>query len=122
MDAKSITPLDALFVGYEDQENLGLRWITATLAAGGWRATVQQHTPGNASAVLSAVNAGRPKLVGFSISFQPLLEEFGLVMGALRRPASALILLAGATTRACGRARPCRPCRTSTASSDLRAS
>ena len=84
MDAKAITPLDALFVGYEDQEYLGLGWITATLNSGGWRAAVQQHTPGSASAVLSAIEARRPKLVGFSISYQPLLEEFGALMRALR--------------------------------------
>jgi radical SAM superfamily enzyme YgiQ (UPF0313 family) len=84
MDARAITPLDALFVGYEDQENLGLRWITAALNSGGWRAAVQQHTPGSASAVLSAIEARRPKLVGFSLIHQPLLEEFGALMRALR--------------------------------------
>jgi radical SAM superfamily enzyme YgiQ (UPF0313 family) len=84
MDAKAVTPLDALFVGYEDQENLGLRWIAATLAANGWHVAVHRYTPGSASAVLSAIQAGRPRLVGFSILFQAMLEEFGSLAGALR--------------------------------------
>ncbi len=76
--------IDALFVGYEDQENLGLRSIIATLEAEGFHAALQPYVPGDPSGVLAAIEAHAPDLVGFSIIFQYTLDEFAELTAALR--------------------------------------
>ena len=81
-------PIDALFVGYEDQENLGLRYIMATLEEQGFHTVLKPYIPKNASDVLSAVEDYIPDLVGFSIIFQYTLDEFAELTAILRGPCS----------------------------------
>lgn len=76
--------LHALFVGYENQENLGLRYIMAYLEAHGFRTALVPFDPENPSRVVDAVRESTPELVGFSIIFQYNLHEFGRLMEALR--------------------------------------
>lgn len=75
---------DALLVGYERQENLGLRSILAYLKAHGRHAVLVPFYPGNDEPVLSAVLQHNPRLVGFSLIFQYTLDEFGKLMRYLR--------------------------------------
>jgi len=75
---------DVLLVGYERQENLGLRSIMAYLQAHGHRAVLVPFFPGDEGAVLAAVRQHRPRLVGFSLIFQFTLDEFGRLMRQLR--------------------------------------
>jgi anaerobic magnesium-protoporphyrin IX monomethyl ester cyclase len=74
----------ALFVGYEDQENLGLRSIIATLRAAGFQAELQPYTPNDPSGVLAAIETYNPDLIGFSIIFQYTLDEFRTLTARLR--------------------------------------
>ncbi|MGE5239036.1 MAG: B12-binding domain-containing radical SAM protein [Chloroflexota bacterium] len=76
--------VDALFVGYENQENLGLRYIISYLEAHGHRCDLIPYSPGDPTAVAHAIARGEPDLVGFSIIFQYSLHEFGLLMEQLR--------------------------------------
>jgi len=76
--------VDALFVGYEDQENLGLRSIMSALEAAGFRSALAPYRPGDLLGVLRAAQAHAPDLVGFSIIFQYTLDEFAGLMAALR--------------------------------------
>jgi radical SAM superfamily enzyme YgiQ (UPF0313 family) len=75
---------DVVLVGYERQENLGLRSIVAYLAANGHHAALVPFSPGCDEAVLSAVEKHKPRLVGFSLIFQYSLSEFGQLARYLR--------------------------------------
>jgi radical SAM superfamily enzyme YgiQ (UPF0313 family) len=76
--------LDAIFVGYENQENLGLRYIMAYLDSRGFRSSLAPFHPGAPDSVIHAIKQGNPDLVGFSLIFQYTLGEFGQLMAALR--------------------------------------
>ena len=76
--------IDALFVGYENQENLGLRYIMAYLDSHGFRSALVPFSPGAADSVIDAIKESKPDLVGFSIIFQYTLYEFGQLMETLR--------------------------------------
>jgi radical SAM superfamily enzyme YgiQ (UPF0313 family) len=76
--------VDALFVGYEDQENLGLRSIVAYLQVHGSKSVIIPFTPENPAKVISAAKDYSPKLVGFSIIFQYTLDDFAKLAAAMR--------------------------------------
>ena len=76
--------IDVLLVGYENQENLGLRSITAYLLAQGFSAVLLPFSPDTNDSVLEAVRRLNPRLVGFSLIFQYSLEDFGTLMSFLR--------------------------------------
>lgn len=77
--------LDALFIGYENQENLGLRYIISYLDSQGFNSKLIPFVPGTFNAVVDAMKKGKPDLVGFSIIFQYTLHEFGELMETLRK-------------------------------------
>ncbi len=85
MGTRSHPYIDALFVGYEDQENLGLRSIMASLEANGFRTALEPIRPRDPETVLAVAQELRPKLVGFSIIFQYYLDEFANLMARLRQ-------------------------------------
>lgn len=76
--------LDALFVGYENQENLGLRYIISYLESHGYACDLAPFNPGNASPVIEAAKHRSPDLIGFSLIFQYSLHAFGALMDELR--------------------------------------
>jgi len=75
---------DVLLVGYEDQNNLGLRSIAAVLQQRGWRAVLLSFSQDGRHEVLDAICKYRPRLVGFSIVFQFALEDFASLTRFLR--------------------------------------
>ena len=77
--------IDALFVGWENQENLGLRYIMAFLHRCGYRTQLAPFFPGAEEEIIRVAVETNPKLIGFSIIFQYNLNEFGNLMSALRR-------------------------------------
>lgn len=87
--------VDVVLVGYEDQENLGLRSILAYLRSRGYQAVLVPFTPGCQAEVVAKVLAGQPRLVGFSLIFQYTIDEFGALMGALREAGVAAHFTAG---------------------------
>jgi anaerobic magnesium-protoporphyrin IX monomethyl ester cyclase len=76
--------VDALLIGYENKENLGLRSVMAYLQESGYNIVLVPFFPGNDESILEAVRAHNPRLVGFSVIFQFTLEEFGQLMQGLR--------------------------------------
>jgi radical SAM superfamily enzyme YgiQ (UPF0313 family) len=84
MQTRENRPVDALLIGYEKQENLGLRSIVSFLDAQGYRAVLLPFHPDHEDTVASLVQQYRPRLVGFSLIFQYTLEEFGSLMRNLR--------------------------------------
>lgn len=78
-------PVDALFVAYETQENLGVRSLMAVLDEAGFNSTVEPFYPGNYDQLVQSILDRRPRLVGFSIIFQYTIEDFNQLAGRLRQ-------------------------------------
>ena len=76
--------MDALLVGYEDQENLGLRSVMAYLLAHGYTAALVPFSPNREENVVAVIQELQPRLVGFSLIFQYALDEFHHLMSTLR--------------------------------------
>ena len=72
-----------MLVGYEDQDNLGIRYLSSRLLKDGHRTRIVAFgdDPGP---LLAVIDEERPDLVGFSLIFQYMVPEFGAVMNALR--------------------------------------
>ena len=76
--------IDALLVGYEEQENLGLRSIMAYLEAHGVRSIIVPFTPQDPANVIAAAKYHSPDLIGFSVIFQYTLDDFADLASAMR--------------------------------------
>ena len=76
---------DAILVGWERQENLGLRHILSYLEGEGYRVRLVPYAPGAEDSVVRAVCEADARLVGFSIIFQYNLRDYGELMKALRK-------------------------------------
>lgn len=72
-----------LLVGFQDQDNLGLRYLMSAAAAAGHRVQIAtyQSDPGP---LLARIRAEPPDLIGFSLIFQYMAPDFGRVIEALR--------------------------------------
>ena len=77
------TPRRALLVGFQDQDNLGLRYLMSAVEAGGHRVDIVTYQSDPAPLVERA-RRDRPDLIGFSLIFQYMAPDFGRVIGALR--------------------------------------
>lgn len=75
---------DVVLVGYEDEENLGLRYIAAYLARAGVKVELAPYHAGLRLELLSFLRAWRPRLVGFSLIFQGMLPDFADLIAFLR--------------------------------------
>jgi anaerobic magnesium-protoporphyrin IX monomethyl ester cyclase len=75
---------DAILVGWERQENLGLRHILSYLEGEGYRVRLVPYAPGAEDRVVRAVSEADARLVGFSVIFQYNLRDYGELMKALR--------------------------------------
>ncbi len=84
MGPHSALGVEILLVGYERQENLGLRSILAYLRSRGHSGALVPFVPGTEVEVLAAVQALNPRVVGFSVIFQYALDEFAALMRFLR--------------------------------------
>ena len=76
-------PGRVLLVGFEDQDNLGLRYLSSRLRQAGHEPLLTTVAGGSAR-VLGAVREFRPHVVGFSLIFQYLLPEFAGMLRELR--------------------------------------
>ena len=78
------TTAPILLVGYEDRDNLGLRYLMASLKARGFAVDLVRYSSDPAPLVARA-RAEAPLLIGFSMIFQYMAPDFGQVIAALRR-------------------------------------
>ncbi|MBK8489736.1 MAG: cobalamin-dependent protein [Saprospirales bacterium] len=76
---------DVLLVGYENQENIGLRSIMSYLLTQGYQANLAPFQTGSYAEVLAAARRYQPRVIGFSLIFQYALEEFDAIMSFLRK-------------------------------------
>lgn len=84
MSATQNFSIDTLLVGYENQENLGLRSIMAYLQNSGYTVGMIPFSPDRESEILEAIELWKPRLIGFSLIFQYSLNEFQQLMHILR--------------------------------------
>ena len=75
---------DVLLLGYESQENLGLRSIAAYLGQNGVRASIQPLQAASPEEIRARIASDRPRLVGFSLIFQRMLPQFEALIARLR--------------------------------------
>jgi anaerobic magnesium-protoporphyrin IX monomethyl ester cyclase len=71
-------------VGFEDQDNLGLRYLSSTLRSAGHRTRLVKLGSDTAR-VTQQICSWQPDVVGFSLIFQYLLPAFADLIGGLRR-------------------------------------
>ncbi len=76
---------DVILVGWERQENLGLRHILSYLEGEGYRVRLVPYAPGAEDSVVRAVCEEDARLVGFSVIFQYNLRDYGELMKVLRK-------------------------------------
>lgn len=84
-----------LLVGFQDQDNLGLRYLMSSVNAAGHRAEIATYHSDPAT-LLARIERERPDVVGFSLIFQYMAPDFGRVIDGLRaRGVAAHITMGG---------------------------
>lgn len=83
MDGGGVGPARVLLVGFEDQDNLGLRYLAARLAEAGHHPRLATFRD-DAAGLLAEARAFDPHVVGLSLIFQFMAPRFGRVVAALR--------------------------------------
>lgn len=76
--------LRVLLVGFQDQDNLGVRYLTAAARHHGHDARIVTYTD-DPSSLCALVAREQPDLVGLSLIFQYMAPSFARVVEALRR-------------------------------------
>ena len=76
-------PVEVLLVGYEDRDNLGLRYLLASLQVAGHSCSIVRYDSDPRSLVAVAKKR-QPVLIGFSLIFQYMAPDFSRVITALR--------------------------------------
>lgn len=72
-----------LLVGFQDQDNLGLRYLSSSLRAAGHDTRIESFGAG-ADPLVRAAAGYEPDIVGFSMIFQFMAPDFAQVITALR--------------------------------------
>src|SRR5262245_54508123 len=78
-----VRPQTVLLIGFEDQDNLGLRYLMSAVNASGHRASIMTYRA-DAAQILARIRRDPPEVVGFSLIFQYMAPDFGRVITALR--------------------------------------
>src|SRR5262245_58328533 len=76
-------PRRVLLVGYEDQDNLGIRYLSSRLLQDGHHTRIVAFGP-DPGPLLRVIQIEQPDLVGFSLIFQYMAPGFAAVIRALR--------------------------------------
>jgi len=76
-------PQKVLLIGFQDQDNLGLRYLMSAVSASGHEALIMTYGS-DPESIVRRIRRERPDVVGFSLIFQYMAPDFGRVIGALR--------------------------------------
>ena len=76
-------PQRVLLIGFQDQDNLGLRYLMSAVNASGHQAFIMTYRS-DPDQILKRIDRDKPDVVGFSLIFQYMAPDFGQVIGALR--------------------------------------
>jgi radical SAM superfamily enzyme YgiQ (UPF0313 family) len=72
-----------LLIGFQDQDNLGLRYLLSAVRSAGFSGAIATYTA-EPTLICELVARVKPDIVGFSLIFQYMAPEFGLAIAALR--------------------------------------
>src|ERR1044072_9819523 len=72
-----------LLIGFQDQDNLGLRYLMSTVNASGHKAFIMTYGS-DPQQILKRIRRDNPDVVGFSLIFQYMAPDFAQVINALR--------------------------------------
>lgn len=72
-----------LLIGFEDQDNLGLRYLMSSVNAAGHRVSILTYGS-DPNPILQRIHQERPDVIGFSLIFQYMTPDFGRVIKVLR--------------------------------------
>ena len=72
-----------LLIGFQDQDNLGLRYLMSAVNSVGHAAEIMTYRS-DPDFILQRIQLEKPDVVGFSLIFQYMAPEFGRVIQALR--------------------------------------
>ncbi|KUK44384.1 MAG: radical SAM protein [Euryarchaeota archaeon] len=75
---------DVLLVGYEDEENLGLRSMASFLVEKGIDVEILPCQNVSKEGILKQINKRNPKIIGFSLIFQRMIFDFAELIDYLR--------------------------------------
>ena len=75
--------VSVLLIGFQDQDNLGLRYLLSAVRHAGFRGEIATYTA-DPGPICEMVARLEPDVVGFSLIFQYMAPEFGRVIAALR--------------------------------------
>jgi radical SAM superfamily enzyme YgiQ (UPF0313 family) len=70
-------------IGFQDQDNLGLRYLMSSVNASGHEAFIMTYRS-DPNKILQRILQDEPDVVGFSLIFQYMAPDFGQVIEALR--------------------------------------
>jgi anaerobic magnesium-protoporphyrin IX monomethyl ester cyclase len=82
MDSNNLK-INVLLVGFQDQDNLGLRYLLSALVAQGFTAKIVSYNA-DPEQLVSQVLAEKPHIVGFSLIFQYMTPAFAKVIARVR--------------------------------------
>src|SRR5262249_24954850 len=77
------TPLHTLLIGFQDQDNLGLRYLVSAVRQAGLTADIITYQSDPAP-LIQQVEARRTAVIGFSLIFQYMAPDFARVITAMR--------------------------------------
>lgn len=72
-----------LLIGFQDQDNLGLRYLMSAVNSAGHAAEIMTYRS-DPGVILQRIRHENPDVVGFSLIFQYMAPDFGRVIQALR--------------------------------------
>ncbi|HWF78581.1 MAG TPA: radical SAM protein [Caulobacteraceae bacterium] len=72
-----------LLVGFQDQDNLGLRYLLSSVRKAGFAARIETYSA-DPTRLVQVAKQTRPDVIGLSLIFQYMAPEFGRVVQALR--------------------------------------
>ncbi len=73
----------AVLVGFQDQDNLGLRYLLSSIRQAGFAGQIQTYTA-EAEPIVELAARLKPDLIGFSLIFQYMAPDFARIVAALR--------------------------------------
>jgi radical SAM superfamily enzyme YgiQ (UPF0313 family) len=72
-----------LLIGFQDQDNLGLRYLLSSVRAAGFIGQIESYSA-DPEPIVELVERYSPDVIGFSLIFQYMSPAFGRVIAALR--------------------------------------
>ena len=72
-----------LLIGYQDQDNLGLRYLLSSVLQAGFAGRIETYTA-DPEPIVALAERLKPDVIGFSLIFQYMSPAFGRVIEALR--------------------------------------